>query len=122
MIVRRIDGEPRRYTPQGIDEPEALASTCGAPPTISMRFSLPSAKNPTDALSGDQKGYRAPSVPGSGCAANESNGRAQSRDLPSIDAKNTSRRPSGEIANEKGSSVEGVLTSRRISGGVARLK
>src|SRR5262249_42741566 len=99
-----------------------LVSTCGAPPAMSMRFSLPSAKNPTDALSGDQNGYDAPSVPGSSCAATESNGRSQSWDLLSWDAKNTRLRPSGEIANDVGSSVEGVLTSTRISGGVARLK
>src|SRR2546425_5161055 len=33
----------------------------------------------------------------------------------------TRRRPSGEIANETGAVVEGVFTSRRISGGVMRL-
>src|SRR5439155_9873188 len=35
----------------------------------------------------------------------------------SFDAENTSRRPSGEMANETGSAVEGVFTSTRISGG-----
>ncbi len=43
---------------------------------MSIRFSLPSAKNPTDKLSGDQKGYLAPSVPASGCAETESSGRS----------------------------------------------
>src|SRR5207245_11478561 len=41
----------------------ALASTCGAPPTMSMRFSLLSAKNPTDAL--DRKSTRLNSSHGS---------------------------------------------------------
>src|SRR5262252_10452499 len=102
MVPSRFQAPPRLAS--------ALTKTCGAPPTISMRFTLPSAKNPTDALSGDQNGYVAPSVPASGCAATESNGRSQSWDLPSFDAKNTRLRPSGEIANEVGSSVEGVLT------------
>src|SRR5262245_28802344 len=88
---------------------------------MSMRLSLPSAKNPTDAVSGDENGNFALSVPASGCEAGESNGRTQSWDLPSFDAENTSSRPSGEIANESGSPIEGVFTSMRISGGV-RLK
>src|SRR5262245_22371275 len=109
MVPSRFQAPP--------DPATALASTCGAPPTISTRFSLLSAKNPTEALSGDQNGYLAPSVPASGRAATESSGRTQSSDLPSFDAENTSRRPSGEMANESGSAVEGVLTSTRISGG-----
>jgi hypothetical protein len=35
---------------------------------MSIRFSLPSAKNPIDRLSGVQNGYLAPSVPASGRA------------------------------------------------------
>ena len=46
----------------------ALARTCGGPPAMSIRFSLPSAKNPIDRLSGVQNGYLAPSVPASGRA------------------------------------------------------
>src|SRR5262252_3998442 len=114
MVPARFQGHPRPAS--------ALASTCGAPPAISMRFTLPSAKNPTDALSGDQNGYVAPSVPASGCAATESNGRSQSWDLPSFDAENTNRRPSGEMANDTGLVVERVLTSTRISDGATRLK
>ena len=34
----------------------AVANVCGAPPPRSSRFSLPSAKKPTERLSGDQKG------------------------------------------------------------------
>ena len=45
----------------------ALASACVDPSAMSIRFSLPSAKNPMDRLSGDQKGFIAPSVPGNGC-------------------------------------------------------
>src|SRR5262245_47650261 len=89
---------------------------------MSIRFNLPSAKNPTEALSGDQNGNDAVSVPGSGCAVTESSRRTQSCDLPSFNAEKTKRRPSGEMANEVGSLVAGVFTSTRISGGAARLK
>jgi len=36
--------------------PLASASVCGDPPPMSIRFSLPPAKNPTERLSGDQNG------------------------------------------------------------------
>jgi hypothetical protein len=93
----------------------------GKPPPISMRFSLPSAKNPIDRLSGDQKGEIAPSVPAKGCAVTASSGRIQRRDAPSPEATKTSFRPSGEIANERASLVNGVLMSTRISGSGAGL-
>ena len=35
---------------------EAVARTCGAPPATAIFCSLPFAKNPMKALSGDQKG------------------------------------------------------------------
>src|SRR5205085_11933617 len=45
-----------------------LQSVIGGPPEASIFLSLPSAKKPIDRLSGDQKGYAAPSVPFSDCA------------------------------------------------------
>src|SRR5262245_15183212 len=110
----------KRITPSRLHAPPrglpAFASVCTAPPSISIRLSLPSAKNPSDRLSGDQKGKVAPSVPGSGRAERESRGRSHNRDwLPSV-ATNAIVRPSGEIANEIGSAVEGVVTSTRNSG------
>ncbi len=60
-------------------------------------FSLPSAKNPRERLSGDQKGKIAPSVPGSACASSEFMGRTQSAVLPSAPvAANAMDAPSGE--------------------------
>ena len=82
-----------------------------------MRFSLPSAKNPTDRPSGDQNGHEAPSVPVNGRAETASRERNDSRDRPSSVATKTIFCPSGEIASDTGSAVAGVVISRRISGG-----
>src|SRR2546422_10610559 len=84
---------------------------------MSIRCNLLSAKKPTEALSGDQNGYDAPSAPGSGFATTESSDLTQSWLLLLFDATNANRRPSGERANENGSAVGGVFTSTRISGG-----
>ena len=46
------------------------------PPSMSMRFSLLSAKNPMDRLSGDQNGRDARSVPANGRADGESSDRS----------------------------------------------
>src|SRR5207248_11513330 len=54
----------------------------GGPPAMSTRLSLPCAKKATERLSGDQKGYRAPSVPASSLPERESNGRSQSLSVP----------------------------------------
>ena len=68
------------------------------PPARSIFFSLPSAKNAMERLSGDQKGSTAPSVPVSARAESESRSRTQSWSLPSSVATKARRRPSGEIA------------------------
>src|SRR5450755_3802248 len=47
----------------------------GGPPAIATFLSLPPAKNPRYAPSGDQKGYVAPSVPASGLASSVSMAR-----------------------------------------------
>ena len=57
---------------------EASASVCGAEPPRSTRFSLPSAKKPTERLSGDQNGNVTPSVPATGCAEAEASDRTHS--------------------------------------------
>src|SRR5215510_13041712 len=85
------------------------------PPSISMLFSLPSAKNPTDRLSGDQNGMIALSVRSNGRAETESRERSHSLETPSVVASNTILRPSGEIAMDDGSEAGGVVISRRIS-------
>src|SRR5436309_8898634 len=84
-----------------------------------MRLSLLAAVNAIARLSGDQNGYWAPSVPGSGWASVLSRALSQSRCGPSPDATKTMYRPSGESANSSGADVEGVVISRRISGGSA---
>ncbi len=50
----------------------------GGPPAASILFSLSSVKNPRWRESGDQKGYWAPSVPGSARAAGSSRARTKS--------------------------------------------
>src|SRR5262245_64827221 len=90
---------------------------------MSTRISLLPAKKPMELLSGDQNGYKALSVPASGCDVELSSDRSHSLEVPSPAAANTRRRPSGEIAIDRGSVVGGVTTCRRVSGsstGVAR--
>ena len=82
------------------------------PPSMSMRFNVPSAKNPRDRLSGDQKGDDARSVPGNGRADAESNLRNHNCDLPPDLAGKATLSPSGDIASDE-SLVGGVLISRR---------
>src|SRR5438876_10465739 len=93
----------KTITPSGLQLPPcprgASASVSAGPPEASIVLSLPLAKNPMYLLSGDQNGNLGFSVPASGCAAREFNGRVHSCILPSADrAPNTRRRPSGEIA------------------------
>src|SRR5579859_6603927 len=89
-------------TPCGLHAPPrpqgALHTICDPPPAMSILSSLPATKKPIDRLSGDQKGYEAPSVPLTGWAVKVSSGRTQSIVLPdeSLAAK-TSRVPSGDM-------------------------
>jgi hypothetical protein len=48
-----------QVAPPGATPIDASHSVSGAPPTISIRFSLPSAKNAIDRLSGDHVGKSA---------------------------------------------------------------
>src|SRR5262245_11411695 len=109
-----------RMLPSGPHVPprelDAVVTTCTAPLAISSVCSLPSAKKPTDRLSGDQKGDEASSAPARGSADTESSDRNQRRDRPSVVATNATLRPSGEMASENGSKVDGVRMSSRISG------
>src|SRR5215469_4926276 len=69
----------------------------GGPPEISIFFSFPAAKNPTDFPSDDQKGYVPLPVPCNGCTTVPSSGRTHNWFLPSSPvAENTMRLPSGE--------------------------
>src|SRR5438552_3848989 len=95
----------KRIVPSRFQVPESnlrlvLHTAMGGPPVASILLSLPSAKKPMKRLSGDQKGEAAPSVPASGCAANEASERTQSSLRPSTFTTNASRRPSGETAIE----------------------
>src|SRR5947207_15078098 len=89
-----------RMTPSRFHVPPLVGPTvinvCADPPSTSSRFNLPSAKNPMDRLSGDQKGDDPFSVPFNGRAVVESSGRSQILEVPEVATK-TILRPSGEI-------------------------
>ena len=60
------------------ENPSVAHNVSTVPPERSILFNLLSAKNPTDWLSGDQKGEAAPSVPVTLRAASESRSRIHS--------------------------------------------
>src|SRR5580698_3167774 len=100
----RISGDcvlaEKRITPSAPHAPPrpkgASATTC-TEPLKSTVFNLPSAKNPSDRLSGDQKGKTAFSLPDRMCASNESIGRTHIAVLPSdLLAVKASMLPSGD--------------------------
>src|SRR5215813_8490733 len=107
IVPSRFHAPPR---PDG-----ASARICTEPRSTSTRFSFPSAKKPTNWLSGDQKGIDAPSVPGKGRPEADSRGRTHNFDCPSDVATNAIFSPSGEIAIDAESVVGGVEISTRIS-------
>src|SRR4030095_1002246 len=77
----------------------ALARVVGGPPVSSIRLRFPVAKNPSERLSGDQKGKEAPSDPSTGRPASESSGRTYSKLLPESSIPTNARVfPSGEIS------------------------
>ena len=80
--------------------------TTGTPPVTATFISLPSAKNPIDAPSGDQNGCLAPSVPATAVASSESSDRTNKRDgEPPLMAVNAIRRPSGDTTGAESSPV-----------------
>src|SRR5713101_2193462 len=90
-----------RITPPGPQAPPrpswASQIACTEPPFSSIVFNLLSAKNPSERLSGDQKGKIAPSVSGSAWESNEFIGRTHSPVLPSaLVAAKAIDAPSGE--------------------------
>src|SRR5262245_43223452 len=97
----------------------ASDSTRTDPLSRSIRFSLPSAKNPRDRLSGDQNGNEAPSVDANACGDTDRKERIHNLERPSAVTSNTIFSPSGEIASDAGLEVGGVVISRRISGAFA---
>jgi hypothetical protein len=98
------------------NHPFALARICRFPPSTSIRFSLLSAKNAIERLLGDQNGNEAPSVPPTTAAEPVSKERSHSAGRPSEGATKTICLPSGEIARDILSVVEGVVISKLISG------
>src|SRR5206468_12354171 len=74
------------------------------------------AKYAMNRLSGDQNGYAASSVPGSGCAVSESIGRIHNSTLPDASrAVNASLLPSGEMTTLV--PVRLTVTNEAFSGG-----
>src|SRR5262249_29265114 len=78
-VVRTIVSSGPHEPPRAVPTSQIVM---GRPPEIVMRLSLRSAKNPSERLSGDQKGYEAFSVPGRGCAVSESSRRNHNLRVP----------------------------------------
>src|SRR5262245_44218205 len=88
--------DANRMTPSAFHAPPPYTELTPArdwtePVSISIRFSVPSAKNPTERPSADQNGSRSPhpSVPGSMRAVVLSSERSHNRDCLSLVAANT---------------------------------
>ena len=97
----------------------ASHNTVGTPPDTSTFFSFPSAKKPTNRLSGDQNSDVAPSVPASGRADGESSSRIRIVNGPSARrATIATRRPSGETTREVGSPALLEIARLQPSGSV----
>src|SRR5215831_8180404 len=79
-LANRIVPSLPQDAPRGIP---ALASTCTGPPPAGIFLIFPSAKNPIQWPSGDQKGFEADSVPDSGRRITSSSDRSQSVVRPS---------------------------------------
>src|SRR5687768_9108782 len=77
-------------------ESGASASGTGAPPLNATFMSFPPAKYPIDFPSGDQNGWRAPSVPGIATASRDDSSRVNSRRPEAAAPTNTRRAWSGE--------------------------
>ena len=123
---------PARIVPSGPHAPPRGSGTPvisnAGPPTALTLLSFPSAKNPTDKLSGDQNGRSAPSVPGIACAVPVSKRRSHSMGRAPVPAAvKTIERPSGDRAScgagtlAMGGPVStvpsgGLILSRTISG------
>src|ERR1700693_5612814 len=108
--------------PQAPPRPKgASAMVWVEPPSMSMVFSLPSAKNTRDGLAGDQKGKIALSVPDNWCASVEFIGRTQSVILPSaLAAANATNAPSGD--NTGGPAPSPVRVRVAFSGGLITVR
>src|SRR5688572_11421693 len=114
LVAKRMVPSLLQAPPRAL---ETFASVCTNPVSVLMASSLSSAKNPTLWLSGDQKGYIAPSVFAKGRAVSESRERNHNPEPLSETATKTIFLPLGEMARETRSVVGGVAISRRTSGG-----
>ena len=88
---------PSRFhaPPRGVGASQRVSA---GPPVTATFLSLPCAKKPRCASSGDQNGRSASSVPRISRASSESSGRIQRRFAPPSVLVKTSRRPLGESA------------------------
>ena len=96
-----ICGAKRMTSPGPQVAPRPLGASqiaAGGPPFASIRHSFPFAKKPMKFPSGDQKGKKAPLVPGSSSASILSRERTHNDVLPARLATNAMRFPSGENA------------------------
>src|SRR4051812_24968414 len=83
-LIGALTPGANRMVPSGPQAPPravgASAITIGEPPATSIRFSLSSAKNPSDLPSGDQNGNETPPVPGNATLSGRSSERTQRTD------------------------------------------
>src|SRR6188474_557774 len=89
---------PLRFQAPPKGTPFGVVNVVDEPPSMSILFNRPAAKNPMERPSGDQNGRVPRSVPRSGRAAGESSERSHSCDRPSDEPTKTIFDPSGEIA------------------------
>src|SRR5262245_59035977 len=94
-IVSFVPHVPTLHGPNG-----ASQIVRAAPPSTGIRFIFPAAKKPSERLSGDQKGFEAPSVPATSRSSVEPRGRRKSCCAMDVVTSMTSIEPSGEIADE----------------------
>src|SRR4029077_8387723 len=111
---KMIVPSPFQLPPAGLG---ASASVWTELPSADTRFSLPSAKKPSERASGDQNGRDAPAVRGTGRGETDPSSRIQTLVRSSgARATNASWRPSGERANSA------PLTGKLVCSGAQILK
>ena len=115
-VPRAVEEDDALGTPRPSEPLGASQIFCGGPPVTSTFFSLPSAKNARNRLSGDQNGRVAPSVPASGLRRRaRSSGRTQIAACPSRRSRRTracARRARCAARRSSTSSAGGTISKR----------